>query len=97
MESISGSIEYSQLVSCEVDGHRSMDWQLRDRNLVILKDEDSQVTVDLIDLNGRVIKSGEFRPGQSQGDVSVEALNRGAYFLRLRSSNDKFRVVKVVL
>jgi hypothetical protein len=97
MESISGSIEYSHLVSCEVDGHRSMDWKLRDRSLVILKDEDSQVTVDLIDLNGRVVKSVEFRAGQRQGDVSVEALNRGTYFLRLRSSTEEFRVVKMVL
>ena len=97
MVSIDGHIEYSQLVSCEVDGKEGLDWQLKGRDLSVFSNIDKDIRIDVIDLNGRVVMSRNFSSGQKGGNVSLEALKTGAYFLRMAPSTGQSEVVKVVL
>lgn len=60
------------------------------------KNENSEVTLEIIDINGKIVYSDVFQPGSFVGNMNLASFSSGLYFVRI-VSKDYFGVKKLIL
>lgn len=69
---------------------------LSNTHIILPNQPKAQVSVDIIDLNGRVARSYSYAPGTYSLDVDMSTLPSGIYSLRVYGADVAYRNVKIV-